>query len=469
MTTYYLAVDIGASNGRHMLFHTEGGKIVLEEVHRFENGFIEKNGRKCWDTERLFREILTGLKKCRTLGKIPKFMGIDTWGVDFVLLDSDDKLIGDAVSYRDSRTEGMDEEVYRKIPEESLYRRTGIQKAVFNTIYQLEAVKQKTPEELERAETFLMMPDYLNFLLTGVKCCEYTEASTSQLLDPEKKDWDRELLELLGFPVRIFPEILPPGTVLGSLRAEIAGTVGFDLQVVLPACHDTGSAVLAVPSNEAPVYISSGTWSLMGIERMTADCSESAYKANFTNEGGFGGRFRFLRNIMGLWMIQSVRKELKENGIELSYVELSKGAEKEMISSRVSCNDHRFLAPESMVKEIREACREKGEAVPETPFELARVVYRSLAYCYRETLSELEKITGRQFDSISIVGGGSNAEYLNRMTAAVTGKKVYAGPAEATAIGNALAQMMADGVFGSMEDARDAVFRSFDVKTYKPE
>ena len=469
MTTYYLAVDIGASSGRHILSHMENGKIVLEEIHRFENGFTEIEGVKCWDTDRLFHEILMGLKKCKACGKIPKFMGIDTWGVDFVLLDERESLIGNAVSYRDSRTDGMDEAVYKYLSEEMLYKRTGIQKAIFNTVYQLMAVKKDRPEDLEKAKTFLMMPDYLNFRLTGVKCCEYTEASTSQLLNPETKDWDRELLELLGYPAEIFPEIKLPGTVLGPLKEKIAKIIGFNLQVILPACHDTGSAVLAVPSNEDPVYISSGTWSLMGIERKEADTSKEAHAANFTNEGGYDYRFRFLKNIMGLWMIQSVRRELREQGIDLSYDELCKGAAKEKISSLVSCNDNRFLAPKSMIGEVRKACLENDAKVPETPFELAAVVYNSLALCYKETVEQLEEITGKKYASISIVGGGANAAYLNQVTANVTGRTVYAGPIEATAIGNMLVQMLTDGVFPDIPAARECVFNSFDVKTFRPE
>ncbi|MBQ6679809.1 MAG: rhamnulokinase [Lachnospiraceae bacterium] len=463
---YYLAIDIGASSGRHILFHMENGRIVTEEIHRFENGMEDRDGTLIWDTEKLFREIVAGMKKCGEAGKIPDSVGIDTWGVDFVLLDENDRLIGNAVGYRDARNQGMDREVYRLIPEEKLYARTGIQKAAFNTIYQLMAVKLKTPEQLEEARTLLMMPDYFHFLLTGVKAAEYTEATTSQLVSPITKDWDRELIRLLGYPEEIFPQILEPGTTLGEVRDEIAEEIGYRTKVVLPACHDTGSAVLAVPALDDTVYISSGTWSLMGIERMEAELSEESRKLNFTNEGGYQYRFRYLKNIMGLWMIQCVRKEL---GKKYSYDELSKGAAKCDIPSLVPVNDDRFLAPASMTEEILACLKEQGARLPEGPFELAAVVYNSLADCYKDTVEEIRRMSGKDYPCINIVGGGSNAEYLDQLTADRTGRTVYAGPAEGTAIGNAMVQMLADGVFRDLKEARRAVFDSFGVKTYYPQ
>ena len=463
---YYLAIDIGASSGRHILFSAEDQKIVSEEIHRFDNGMKEKNGTLVWDTEALFKEIVAGLKKCKDAGKIPVSVGIDTWGVDFVLLDENDQLLGDAVGYRDSRNNGMDEEVYKLIPEKELYARTGIQKAAFNTIYQLMAVKKKTPEQLEKARTLLMMPDYFHFLLTGVKAAEYTEATTSQLVSPHTKDWDFELIRLLGYPEEIFPKVRTAGTLLGSIKKEIAEEIGFSTNVVLPACHDTGSAVLAVPALQDTVYISSGTWSLMGIERMTPDLTEESRQLNLTNEGGYQYRFRYLKNIMGLWMIQCVRAEL---GKKYSYDELSKGAAKSSIPSIVPVNDSRFLAPPNMTEEILSCLREQGDPLPETPFDLAAVVYNSLAVCYAETVEELERMSKKHYPAINIVGGGSNAEYLNQLTANRTKRCVYAGPGEGTAIGNALVQMITDGVFPDLASARRCVFDSFGVKTYQPE
>ena len=468
MGAYYLAVDIGASSGRHILAHMENGKLQLEEVHRFYNGMSEKDGEMCWDFNALFKEIKIGLKKCKEIGKIPASIGVDTWGVDFVLLDENDQVLGNMVGYRDERTQGMDEEVYKIIPEKELYARTGIQKAIYNTIYQLMAVKQKHPEYLEKAKTFLMVPDYFHFLLSGIKSNEYTEATTSQLTNPITKEWDMELIEKLGYPTEMFQKISATGTVLGGLRQEVQEEVGFDCKVVLPATHDTGSAVLAVPSNNPDtVYISSGTWSLMGVERQAADCSPASYAHNFTNEGGFQYRFRYLKNIMGLWMIQSVKKELKEEkGIDLSFGELCADAATQTIPSIVNANDSRFLAPKNMTKEVQAACAESGQPVPETPGEIASVIYNSLAKCYADTIEEIQEMTGKTYDSISIVGGGSNAVYLNELTAKYTGRTVYAGPTEATAIGNVMVQMMANGELNDLAEARDCVFDSFAVQTY---
>ena len=467
MEKYYLAVDIGASSGRHMLASMKDGKMQLEEVYRFPNGMDNKNGTLCWDVERLITEIKNGLKKCKEIGKIPVSMGIDTWGVDYVLLDKDDNILGDTAGYRDSRTEGMDEKVYEVIPQDDLYARTGIQKQIFNTIYQLMAVKQSHPEYLEQAETILMIPDYFNFLLTGVKKNEYTEATTGQLISPKTNDWDYELIDMLGYNSRMFLPVSMPGTVVGDFTEEVQKEVGFNCTVVLPATHDTGSAVLAVPTNDDDaVYISSGTWSLMGIERKEADCSMESMKANFTNEGGYDHRFRYLKNIMGLWMIQSVRREFKQ---KYSYQEICDRASRETIPSVVDCNDGRFLAPESMIREVKEACRESGQPVPETPWQISAVIYNSLARCYGETAEEIEKLTGRRYPCIHVVGGGANADYLNQLTAAYTGRKVYAGPSEATAIGNLTAQMLQGGVFADVGEARDCIFRSFAVRIFAPQ
>lgn len=464
MDKYYLAVDIGASSGRHMLASMVDGKMQLEEVYRFPNGMDNKNGTLCWNVERLFTEIKTGLKKCKELGKIPVSMGIDTWGVDYVLLDKDDKILGETVGYRDSRTNGMDEKVYEKISLEDLYARTGIQKQLFNTIYQLMAVKQFHPEYLEQAETFLMLPDYFNFLLTGVKKNEYTEATTGQLISAETNDWDYELIDLLGYNRKMFMPVSMPGTVVGNFSKEIQDEVGFDCTVVLPATHDTGSAVLAVPTNDDnAVYISSGTWSLMGIERKEPDCSVESMKANFTNEGGYDHRFRFIQNIMGLWMIQSVKKEFTE---DLSFAEICDMASKETIPSIVDCNDDSFMAPESMIRAVQDFCRNSGQQVPETVGEISSVIYNSLAKCYKDALEKIEHITGNKYDTIYVVGGGSNAEYLNQLTAKYTGRSVSAGPSEATAIGNIMVQMLHDGVFKDLPEARTCVRDSFDVKMY---
>ncbi|MDO4268596.1 MAG: rhamnulokinase [Eubacteriales bacterium] len=466
MSTYYLAVDIGASSGRHILGHLEDGMLKLEEIHRFENGMKRTPDGLCWDIPALFDEIRTGIKKCRELGKIPVSMGIDTWAVDYVLLDEQDQILGASYGYRDSRTEGMDQIVYGKIPEAELYGRTGIQKQIFNTIFQLEAVQQSHPEYLKKAKTFLMLPDYFHFLLTGVKRSEYTNATSTQLVHAVANDWDRELIGRLGLDGRMFLPLSQPGTTVGEFTEEIAREAGFSCRVVLPATHDTASAVMAVPcGGEDCLYISSGTWSLMGTENRAAICTEESRQRNFTNEGGYEYRYRYLKNIMGLWMIQSVRHELND---AYSFAELCEMADQcRDFPSRVNANDPAFLAPENMIGAVKEACRRTGQPVPETPGQLATVIYQSLADCYAETAEELEGLTGSHYKTIHIVGGGSNAGYLNRLTAERSGRRVLAGPAEATAIGNLLAQMIGAGEFSGLSEARACVARSFDLKTYE--
>ena len=465
MSRYYLAIDIGASSGRHILAWLADGKMVLEEVHRFWNGMKEMDGRKCWDSEQLFHEILTGMKKCKELGKIPEFMGIDTWAVDFALIDGEGKRIGQTVGYRDDRTQGMDEEVYKVIPQDALYARTGIQKQPFNTIYQLMALKKQQPEELAQAESLLMIPDYFDYLLTGVKVTEYTNASTTQLLNPETKEWDEELIERLGYPRKIFTEIRRPGEVVGKLLPEVQREVGFNCRVVLPATHDTGSAVVAVPSNQEDVlYISSGTWSLMGTELTAADCSAESMARNLTNEGGYDYRFRYLKNIMGMWMINSARTEIAS---DMSFGTICEQAAQTTITSLVPANDARFLAPKSMVKEVQAACAESGQQVPEGIAEVAAVIYHSLAKCYADTVEEIEQMTGKHYDCIHIVGGGSNAVYLNELTAKACRRTVYTGPTEATAVGNIAVQMIAAGEVAGLKEAREMIFRSFPIGTYE--
>ena len=462
---YYLAVDIGASSGRLILGHREEGKMILEEVHRFGNGMEMQNGHLTWDVDQLFAEIITGMKKCAELGKFPESIGVDTWAVDFVLLDAQDQRIGDAVGYRDHRTQGLDQKVYEVIGEEELYLRTGIQKQPFNTIYQLMAVKEQTPEQMEQAETLLMIPDYLHFLLSGQKVTEYTNASTTQLLNPQTKDWDWDLIDRLGYKRELFRKICLPGTNLGSLTPEIAAEVGFNCAVVVPATHDTGAAVMAVPAADDQVlYISSGTWSLMGTEVKEAICTAESQRYNFTNEGGYDYRFRYLKNIMGMWMINSARKELAP---DMSFSDICEGAAKRSISSIVDANSDCFLAPESMAKEVQNACAESGQQVPKGIWETAAVIYNSLAECYAQTAHEVEKMTGVSYDCIYIIGGGANADYLNRLTAKACQKKVCAGPIEATAIGNISAQMIAAGELENLKTARECIYHSFDIAEYE--
>lgn len=463
MKTYYLAVDIGASSGRHILGHVENGKISLQEIYRFTNDLDKRDGHLCWNLDRLFAEIKNGLKRCAELGKIPKSMGIDTWGVDFVLLDGKNRILGDTVSYRDARTVGMDRQVNRWITSEALYARTGIQKQTFNTIYQLVALEQSDPESLGRVQTFLMIPEYFNFLLTGVKMNEYTNATTTQLVNVKTRTWDTELIEQLGMHPSAFGTLHLPKTTVGNLLPQVQAEVGFDCRVVLPATHDTASAVMAVPG-ENDIYLSSGTWSLMGVERMKPDCGELSRKLNFTNEGGYDYRYRYLKNIMGLWIVQSVRRELNK---KYSFDELCDMARaSDGFASLIDVNDASFLSPRSMIQAVKEYCEKTKQPVPQTIGELFACIYHSIARSYGKTVAEIETVTGNQYPVLRIVGGGAKDDYLNSLTARYTHKKVLAGPVEATALGNLMAQMLADNPFSGLLDARNAVGRSFPIKEY---
>ena len=481
--SYYLAIDIGASSGRHILGHTEDGKLILEEIYRFDNKQVHQNGHDCWNMDSLWNGIVDGLKACKTMGKIPATVGIDTWAVDYVLLDGDGGMIGDAVAYRDSRTEGTDQVVEGIVPPEELYARTGIQKQIFNTIYQLTALKREHPEQLKQAESLLMIPDYFNYRLTGVKKQEYTNATSTGLVNAAEKVWDLKLIGRLGLPTELFGELSMPGTVVGELTKEMQDTVGFNTTMILPATHDTGSAFLAVPvKDEYAVYLSSGTWSLLGVENEVPITTEASRLQNFTNEGGAWYRFRYLKNIMGLWMIQSIRRELtgvsyvagKESkhttGRTWSFpdlIEMARSAAE--LPSIVDANDDSFLAPDSMIDAIKAYCEKSGQQTPQTVGEIMQCVYRSLAKCYKDAIAGLSRLTGKTYTSINIVGGGCQDMYLNQMTANATGLPVYAGPVEGTAIGNLVVQMIAGGEFDSLQTARAAIKQSFDIKEVCPQ
>ena len=448
MGNTHLAIDIGASSGRCILGRLEGDRMVLEEVHRFANRQVRRNGHDCWDLDLLWQGILDGLKACKACGTIPATIGIDTWAVDFVLLDREGRLLGDAVAYRDSRTRGMDAVVERTIPAAELYARTGIQKQSFNTIYQLAALQAEHPEQLARAGSLLMIPDYFNYLLTGVKKQEYTNATSTGLVNARD----------------------------------------CEAQVVLPATHDTGSAFLAVPARDSQaVYLSSGTWSLLGVENPAPITTEASRARNFTNEGGAWRRYRYLKNIMGLWMIQSVRRELNGEGYvagkaaapwqldveagqkQWSFPDLIAAAEREAdFPSVVDGNDSAFLAPASMIAAVQDACAASGQPRPATVGQLMQCLYRSLSACYRDAIRSLEELTGVHYTSINIVGGGCQDMYLNRMTARATGLPVYAGPVEGTAIGNLTVQMIGAGELADLAAARSCIRRSFDVREILP-
>ncbi|WPC41614.1 rhamnulokinase [Clostridium sp. JS66] len=462
---YYLGIDIGASSGRHILSHIENGKLKIEEIYRFENGIKKINGEYCWDVERLFSEVKNGIKKCRTIGKIPKTIGIDTWGVDFVLLDEKDNLIGNAVSYRDDRTEGFMEKAFEKIPKDMLYLYTGIQFQRFNTLYQLLSIKEKHSDYLKRAKTFLMIPDYLNFLLTGKKTAEYTNASTTQLLSSFDKTWDYSILDTFGINKNMFPEIRLPKTKLGGLRKEFVEEFGFDSEVILAASHDTGSAFIAsVCNDDDSIFLSSGTWSLIGVENHFPICVPQAMDYNFTNEGGIDYRYRFLKNIMGLWIIQEVRRNIDN---KYSFAEIAEIARKyRNFKSIINVDEDRFLKPKNMIQEIKNYCSETNQDIPEDIGEIAFCVFNSLAYSYKASVESLEEIFEKKFKRINIFGGGCKNDLLNELVAEVTGKEVFAGPSEATAIGNISAQILSLGTCKNLSEVRELIKKSFDIKKF---
>jgi rhamnulokinase len=464
---YHLAIDIGASSGRHILGYIEDGQMKIEEVYRFENGIRKVENEYCWDLKSLFEDIKKGIHRCKELGKLPKSIGIDTWAVDFVLLDEEDKVLGNTVAYRDDRTEGMMEKVFEVIPEDMLYLYTGIQFQRFNTIYQLMAIKDKKPEILDKAKAFLMIPDYLNYLLTGVKVNEYTNATSTQLVNSFDRNWDEKILAELGIDKSIFQEIKLPKTILGTLREELVKEFGFDMEVILPATHDTGSAFIAsVCKDNDSVYLSSGTWSLMGVENHFPICVPQSMNYNFTNEGGIDYRFRFLKNIMGLWIIQEVRRKYDN---KYSFAELViKAREADYFTSIIDVNHDRFLNPENMIEEIKAYCRETNQKFPETVGEVAFCVFNSLSASYKESIGELEEIFEKQYKRINVFGGGCQNELLNELLAKVTKKEVLAGPVEATAIGNIVAQLLSYKKVADLEEARTLIEKSFEIKTYMP-
>ena len=454
MKTYYLAIDIGASSGRHILGYIENDRLCLEEIYRFGNNIKNENGTLIWDIENLFSEVKAGIAKCKAIGKIPKTVAIDTWGVDYVLLDENKKEILPAVAYRDGRTEESSKAVAELISQAELYSRTGIQKQNFNTIYQLYA--DKLSGKLEKAKHFLMMPEYLSFKLTGEMRNEYTEATTSNLVNAESKQWDKYILDKLGLPEDIFRPLSVPGTVAGSFAEEVKNEVGFDSTVILAPSHDTASAVAACPIDDESVYISSGTWSLIGTENAEAVLSEKAQKANFANEGGIEYRFRFLKNIMGMWLLQNIRRNINK---ELSYDEMMNLAAESSFKEKIDPNDNVFLAPENMIEAVRNYLGK-----PDLPLgDVLSSVYHSLADSYRKAVCEIEDISGKDIKAIHIVGGGSKDKYLNKLTAEYTGKKVFTGLMEATATGNLISQIMYDKKI-TLTQAREIIKETFEIK-----
>jgi rhamnulokinase len=471
-TLRLLAFDLGAESGRAMIGHFDGQVLELEEVHRFSNGPVRLNSSLYWDVLRLWNEIKHGLSKAADLyrGSLVS-MGLDTWGVDFGLLASDDSLLGYPYHYRDARTNGMLQVAFSKVPRSEIYKKTGIQFMQLNSLYQLLSMANAKSPILGVAETFLNMPDLFNFWLTGKKANEFTIATTSQCYGPVAGEWAYDLLESLGIPTKIFGQIVQPGTILDVIRLSLAEETGSDqIAVVAPACHDTGSAVAAVPAeNRDYIYLSSGTWSLMGVEVDRPVITTQSLEYNFTNEGGVNGTIRLLKNIMGMWLLQECRRIWMRQGQQYSYDELTQMAEKApAFGSLISPSDSRFLAPGDMPGLIQSYCQETGQEIPQSEGAIVRTILESLALEYRWVAERLGELTGKRLDRIHIIGGGSRNRLLNQLTADATSKRVIAGPVEATAAGNLLVQALAMGHLKSIEECRAVVRRSFKVETYEP-
>ena len=463
----YLAIDIGASSGRHIAAWLKDGKIETREIYRFPNSAEMKNGHLCWDIEGLAHHVVAGLKAAGEQGYTPAYVGIDTWGVDFVLLDKAGRRVGDAVAYRDSRTDGMDKQLERSLPFPFHFGLCGIAKQPFNTVYQMMAALKEHPGYAEEVDDFLMMPEYLSYRLTGRKAHEWTECTTGALCNAESGSWSEMIRAAAGLPDKWFrTPLVKPGTVLGPLTDAVAAEVGYQTTVILPATHDTGSAYMAVPAkDDGAAFLSSGTWSLLGTELPGPVTTFAAQDAGFTNEGGYGGTTRFLKNIMGMWMLQCIRKE---TGAAHSYAEMAQMAAESAYSAYVDAADNRFLAPDSMLEEVKAALREAGAPEPAGLSDILRAVTMGLAVCYDKSIREMSEITGKAFTSINIVGGGSANVVLNQMTADITGLPVYAGPTEGTALGNIAAQMIADGAFADLAAFRAALPGSFEITEYLP-
>lgn len=462
----YIAVDIGASSGRLMLSKKDRfGQLSLEEVHRFKNGFTKTCGYDRWDIHHLTQEILIGLHKVKQLGIEECYVGIDTWGVDYCLLNEEDELLALPISYRDERTAQAVDLFNQQMTVEDLYKRTGIQLQSFNTIFQLVAEER---DILNKAKKLLLIPDYLGFVFTGNQVFEKTNASTTQLMNTKTKKIDTTILSLLDLEEHLFADLVEPGAILGHIQKEKFPTYDLpEATFISVASHDTASAIVGTPGKgDDWAYISSGTWSLMGLEQSESITTTGAFEANFTNEWGVQGTIRFLKNIMGMWLIQEVAREQE---YRYSYAQLAQLASEENGFTRIiDVNDQRFLNPVSMITEIQEYCRETGQEVPRTAGELARCIYDSLAICYAVELAKMEQITGKTIKKLHIVGGGSNNTFLNQLTADTCGIPVLAGPGEATAIGNIIVQMVATSGFGTLEEGREAIERSFELHSYLP-
>lgn len=470
MTKRVLAFDFGASSGRAIIGCFDGDKITLEEVHRFSNDPVSVGGTVYWDVLRLFYEIKQGIIKAKIAGGFDS-IGIDTWGVDFGLIDSEGKLMENPVHYRDARTVGLVDEAFKTMPKEKLYGITGIQFMELNTLFQLISLKKYRPWMLERADKMLFMPDLFGYMLTGKMCAEYSIASTSQLIDLDKKTWSKEILDAFGIKESVFAPLVQPGTVLGELSKEVCEECGVDPVPVISVCgHDTQSAITSVPCEDGDfAFLSSGTWSLFGTELDKPIVNETSMNINITNEGGFDGSTGFLKNIIGLWLIQESRRQWKREGKEYSYADLEKLAlAAEPFKCFIDPDTPEFVPHGNIPERVREFCRKTGQYVPETVGEIMRCIYESLAMKYRLTFEKLRECTERDYPVIHVIGGGTKDGLLCQMTANSCDRTVKAGPIEATVMGNVAVQLMSDGSVKNIGQARKIVADSSELKTFEP-
>ena len=469
----FVVVDLGAESGRVICIVLQKGRLSLDEVARFQNTPLTESGQSHWNMPYLWEQIKSGISQAgKKYGDRLASIGVDTWGVDFGLLDADGNLLENPWHYRDHRTDGMMEIAFGKVSRQNIFEATGIQFMQLNTVYQLLAMVEKDSEVLQLARTLLLMPDLVHHFLCGSLTSEFTNATTTQCYNPRKNDWDRELLALLKIPLHIFPPVVQPGSQIGTILPEVAEALGIsEIPVIASATHDTGSAIAAVPMiDDKSVYLSSGTWSLMGIEVKQPVITGKSLLYNFTNEGGVEGTFRLLKNISGLWLLQECRRTWKETYEgDFSYEELTAMAETAVpFYTMINTADQRFLAPDNMPLAIRRYCKETGQPVPEGIPQIVRCILESLALEYRWVIDRLEELCGHPLEKIHIIGGGSHNRLLNQLTADATGRRVRTGPFEATAIGNALVQAKSLGYLASIAAGRDLVRRSFAGESYTP-
>ena len=472
MPTHYIACDLGAESGRVMLGSLESGKLAIEEIHRFPNITVKLGDSIRWDILRTFDELKKGLAKVAARGISVSSLSVDSWGVDYVWSGLGQEMLAPAYIYRDPRTDATYEKALATVGREKIFSETGLQFMALNTLYQLMADMETSPELARRADGFLCIADYLNFLFSGVRKAEESLASTTQIYNPATRAWSEELISAFGFPRSAFAEIVPSGTVLGPLADSVADETGLRGATVVAACsHDTGAAVAAVPAESGDdwAYLSSGTWSLIGVELPAPLINEDTRAANFTNEGGYGGTTRFLKNIVGLWILQECRRDWESSGEKYDYAGLNRMASGAApLRTLIDPDDARFLKPGDMPAKIQAFARETGQPVPESPGEFTRAILESLALLYRGTLSQVEQLTGRTVKKLHIVGGGSQSRLLNQFAADATGRTVLAGPAEATAIGNILVQAIADGKLDSLAELRETVRNSVPIEEFQP-